>query len=120
LYTIPEGLPVDLMTIVPQSDPDTSLPQIAPSPEAATGRSQNATVHELPTSSEGDTATVAWPPDAKSIEWHASMAQTALHPSPLTIFPSSHVSPLPTMPSPQRTEHTPLVQLWPLAQAVAT
>jgi hypothetical protein len=35
-------------------------------------------------------------------------------------LPSSHVSPLPTTPSPQRTAQTPLVQLWPLAQAAAT
>lgn len=47
-----------------------------------------------------------------------SLAHTALHPSPLVVFPSSHVSPLPTMPSPQRTAQTPVLQLWPLAQGM--
>jgi len=48
-----------------------------------------------------------------------SAAHVLLHPSPLVVFPSSHVSVPPTMPSPHRTAHAPALQLWPLAQAVA-
>jgi len=48
-----------------------------------------------------------------------SKLHIAEHPSPLTVLPSSHVSPLPMMPSPQRTAQVPAEQLWPVVHAFA-
>ena len=44
--------------------------------------------------------------------WH-----TLLHPSPLSAFASSQISPVPTMPSPHLTAHAPAAQPCPAAHA---